>query len=261
MEDYKFEVVEHTTETKVKNGKTVYYYYSIIRCKECGYVKKIYKNDFRHMSNCKMCNLKKYKLEFEGFENKMYTVLEFSHQVEKRLYYKVLCRRCNSEIVMRKDAILNDANCSCIKCKSNGITPSMKAPLNVYQYYYMIGARQRNLEWSLSQEEFRQVISQACAYCGELPRPIQSLKRYTRIKDEVNVNGIDRIDSTKGYTLDNVTACCKMCNRFKSNHNVDNFLSHVSKIYKNSIESSTTIPNGSTSQANGEGNGENPFIS
>ena len=59
---------------------------------------------------------------------------------------------------MRKDAILNDSRVSCIKCKGNGVKPSIKAPINIYKYYYLHGAKSRNLEWSLSDEQFENLI-------------------------------------------------------------------------------------------------------
>ena len=48
---------------------------------------------------------------------------------------------------------------------------------------------------------------------------------------------------------------CKHCHSQFSRKK--EFLEKINKIYCN-FKSSTTIPNGSTSQANGDGNGENP---
>ena len=61
------------------------------------------------------------------------------------------------------------------------------------------------------------------------------------------VNGIDRLDSSKGYTINNCVPCCSKCNLMKSNFKKEDFLQHISKIYNFSI-SSTTIPKGSTSK-------------
>ena len=43
-----------------------------------------------------------------------------------------------------------------------------------------------------------------------------------------------RIDSSKGYTLDNVVPCCWMCNNMKHNYDQDKFLEHCEKVYKHS---------------------------
>lgn len=63
------------------------------------------------------------------------------------------------------------------------------------------GALRRGIEFGLSLEQFRQVISQSCVY--GCPNP------------EIHV-GVDRIESGKGYTVDNVQPCCERHNRFKS---------------------------------------------
>lgn len=68
--------------------------------------------------------------------------------------------------------------------------------------------------------------------------------------------GIDRIDSSKDYTLDNCVPCCFICNRIKNKYDLNTFFDKVEKIYLKHIKGSTTISKESTSQANGNGNGE-----
>jgi len=69
-------------------------------------------------------------------------------------------------------------------------------------------------------------------------------------------NGIDRIDSSKGYTIDNCVSCCTECNYAKHEMSVDEYKSFIQRVYNFLIlKGSTTIPEGSTSQANGDGNG------
>jgi len=57
-------------------------------------------------------------------------------------------------------------------------------------------------------------LAGTCSYCG----------------GSIETIGIDRINSTLGYVLDNVTACCSICNTMKFTLNVDDFLNHVYKI-------------------------------
>ena len=69
--------------------------------------------------------------------------------------------------------------------------------------------------------------------------------------------GIDRKDNNKGYTNDNCVPCCGFCNKMKMDHSIDEFYSQIIRIYNNlPKESSTTIPKGSTLQANGNGSRE-----
>lgn len=236
MSELQFKVKRHITYTKTVEGVKKYFYYSEVECITCGYLKQIYKNDIRHMRECKMCNIQKHRTDFIGFENEFYKVINFSHEKRRKLFYTVLCKRCNSIVTMRKDAITDVNKCSCINCKSNGIKPSMKSPLNVYMYYYMHGAKSRNLEWTLESEEFFHLIKQNCFYCGEPPILLQSLKRYVKVKDTVLVNGIDRKDSIKGYTLENCVPCCKICNQMKMSLDNLEFINHALKIVNHSVK-------------------------
>ena len=47
----------------------------------------------------------------------------------------------------------------------------------------------------------------------------------------VSCNGIDRLDSAFGYTLENCVPCCKYCNTAKNTMLVSDFLSWVSRVY------------------------------
>ena len=46
----------------------------------------------------------------------------------------------------------------------------------------------------------------------------------------IPVNGIDRIDSTLGYTSANTVPCCSLCNSMKSTLSPDNFIAHIKQI-------------------------------
>ena len=65
-----------------------------------------------------------------------------------------------------------------------------------------ISARRRNIEVTISLEQFRAIRwGASCVYCsGPLP---------------VAGSGIDRKDNTKGYVEGNCIPCCKVCNKIK----------------------------------------------
>jgi hypothetical protein len=252
IENEKYIVIESLKQIIGSPEKRTYGYYYIVMCKDCGYIKKITKGDFTNnykpAITCKQCNLTKNRLAFVGFENSIYKVLSFDHEKNKSLYYKCRCKKCGNESIVRKDNITKkDLKC-CINCKGNGVVPSAQSPINAYRYHYKNGAKSRGFDWKLSDSEFDTIIKQPCHYCGALPKPIQSLKRYTHVEEEICVNGIDRIDSTKSYIIDNCVPCCAMCNRMKSDYNLTDFITHVRKI-SNFYKSSTTIEN--TSESDG----------
>lgn len=53
-----------------------------------------------------------------------------------------------------------------------------------------------------------------------------------RYNDDVLLyNGIDRVDSSLGYTVDNVVPCCKLCNQAKNNLSKQEFVDWVKRVY------------------------------
>jgi 5-methylcytosine-specific restriction endonuclease McrA len=86
------------------------------------------------------------------------------------------------------------------------------APDNYRKYIYRANAK--GIVFNLTIEEFNNVINGECSYCGE-----------------EQAGTIDRINSSKGYTIDNITPCCSKCNIMKYTHSVKDFIKHVNKIY------------------------------
>lgn len=129
--------------------------------------------------------------------------------------------------------------------------------LNILFYnvfaHYKNNAKQRNIEWNLSEEEFKNIITQPCIYCGESPNITET---STYMDRHEKITGIDRVDTTKGYFKKNCVPCCKMCNIMKNKFSKEDFINKISSIYNNYIKSSTTISKESTLQAKGSGNGE-----
>lgn len=176
--------------------------------------------------------------EIIGFDYK-----EYEKRGRKRWFYILRCKKCGALFTKRKESIVHKPETiRCPECHKNrhGI-------LSVREYdmliHYKNNARQRGFSWNLTDEQFKYLITQNCHYCGCKP----SVRKTTTYKDNINyVNGIDRIDSTKSYTIDNVVTCCIKCNKMKMELSEDEFKEQIVKIYNHFIKSSTTIPKGST---------------
>lgn len=81
-------------------------------------------------------------------------------------------------------------------------------------------------EFHLDDEYVYQLSQQPCVYCGE--PPANTWKGFIDIK----YSGLDRVDSSKGYTADNVVPSCFVCNRAKSAMSQDDFRSWVVRVYE-----------------------------
>jgi hypothetical protein len=86
----------------------------------------------------------------------------------------------------------------------------------------------RKREFNLSLDEFSVLIKQNCYYCNTPPS--QVIKRSKSKKLQIIYNGIDRINSNIGYTIENCVTCCKWCNQSKSNLDLLDWKSHLLKI-------------------------------
>lgn len=96
---------------------------------------------------------------------------------------------------------------------------------------YVKKAKRREHEFSLTFEEFDNLISAPCHYCGRVP---YNQFPYTDTSTMLLYNGIDRKNNDRGYTPDNTVTACKECNFLKGRFNYENFLSLTARIYKHS---------------------------
>lgn len=84
-----------------------------------------------------------------------------------------------------------------------------------YIYIKRINEEKRGYEFSLTKEEYEHLIYKPCYLCG--------------FKNIVG-NGLDRQDTSKGYTIENVLPCCSTCNMMKAFYNKDDFIKQMKKI-------------------------------
>jgi hypothetical protein len=100
-----------------------------------------------------------------------------------------------------------------------------RAGLICIYHDYRSRSKKKNHEFELSVDYFSEIVKSNCSYCGSPP---EQKKRKGNL---VDANGIDRIDSSIGYVTGNIVPCCYMCNRMKSDHDLEEFKSHVKKIH------------------------------
>jgi hypothetical protein len=106
-------------------------------------------------------------------------------------------------------------------------------------YVYKKHAKDRGFTFDLDYDYFKELTKGNCFYCGIEPLQIYQLKdrKTGKIRSGIPItyNGIDRVNSTKGYFNDNVVSCCKICNRAKSNLPLDEFKEWIKKVYLKTI--------------------------
>lgn len=93
-------------------------------------------------------------------------------------------------------------------------------------YSYTKNAESRGIEWDLSVMQFTDLCKRKCFYCEAKPA------RRTHRRNPIFANGVDRLDSSIGYTTENCVPCCSTCNRMKGTMSVEDFIAHIERIYK-----------------------------
>lgn len=87
--------------------------------------------------------------------------------------------------------------------------------------------------FELTFEQFITLIERNCSYCNASPDQYHTANRAKMYNPKgYRYNGIDRVDSTKGYTQENTVTCCKLCNGLKSNLLTSVFLNQIERIYQ-----------------------------
>jgi hypothetical protein len=165
-------------------------------------------------------------------------VLSLHHKHEKRgAYWLCQCDCGSNPKIIWGGSLRNGTtkSCGCLArevCSDLGKAgkgvsrPSTKLPfshamMNRCFNNYKGAAKKRNLIFELDIDFFNKITKQNCDYCGS--EPSQIIRSKNESGDYI-YNGIDRIDSSKGYTEDNVVSCCGRCNEAKMSESQQDFL-------------------------------------
>ena len=152
-----------------------------------------------------------------GMKYGMLTILELV-PTDKGKPTKYLCRcDCGNEKVLKYGNIYTcKSSCGCLLTKYQkerylNKRGSVDACITDILTTYKFNAISRGYVFNLSREQFESLLYEECYYCGV----VGYNRRISKAGIELRYNGIDRIDNSKGYIMDNVVTCCKRCNRAK----------------------------------------------
>lgn len=201
--------------------------------------------------------------------NNSFAILEeFQKEYPDKTYWMYRCKcNCGEIFECRQYGIDKRMGCKSCTAKKSGTKRSIEEHKGIEQHglklrkfrEYEKGAKKRNLSFYLTFEQFLELSSGKCNYCGKEPHVYKGDLVYMQSECEPwKRNGIDRVNSSKGYSINNCVPCCEKCNYAKHEMTIDEFKEWVITVYNNLIGISTTIPKGSTSQANGDGNNVHP---
>lgn len=184
------------------------------------------------------------RIEMIGQTYNSWRVIEHSHTNGKIAYYKCECLLCNKEYTVDGRNIRSGRSKQCVNCgniaghnKQKG-TKRVKRSYHEMRLSYLMNlkkktATKRGLEWSLSLEQFEKLVFSNCHYTGRPPSTtVNVFKNMSLHADHlehgiITYNGIDRVDPSKGYTIDNCVPCCYDANSAKMAMTADQFKAFI----------------------------------
>ena len=135
--------------------------------------------------------------------------------------YKFPCRICTKELRNPE----YQKNCS-ILCGETVLhrLQELNTPDCLKYLKYLQLSNMRNKEFELTIKQYWDIKQNPCYYCG----------------NQHNI-GIDRLDNTKGYTVENSVPCCYMCNMMKNTMSEDQLINQCVKIlrYRENMDQTT----------------------
>lgn len=140
---------------------------------------------------------------------------------------------CGSLCSHRLTRLRNGLSTRCKKCGAKSTWESRKrtnswdmAAARVFNGY-VFSAKRRGLCFELTKEQCVKMFLMPCDYCGSTPSKVRKARNRS---DGAAINGIDRVDSLGGYTLENCVPCCSACNFAKRDMPRDEFIALAIKI-------------------------------
>lgn len=195
-------------------------------------------NKYKHGHNMRDENyqkgkngVRKIRKDLTGKKYGRLTVLRRVSNRGRRVFW--LCRcDCGKEKEIASDSLRHGSrSCGCYmsECiRNRNILPYGVSMMNHKYACYRKEAEKRGVEFRLSFKDFREITSRDCFYCGAKP---SNCSRRDYHNGPFIYQGIDRVDNKKGYFIGNIVPCCKICNHWKVNMSVNDFIDHVEDIY------------------------------
>ncbi len=151
---------------------------------------------------------------------------------------------CGRSVSVRGSSLLSGKtkSCGCLqKDKVSKLFSKSPGEISYNTLYTTIrnNAKYRGLEFTLTKQQHRKLVSKNCYYDGSAPEkwsPYYSKNHYKKPNSNtlensiISINGIDRLDSNLGYTYENCVPCCSTCNRGKWELTEQEFIDHCRRV-------------------------------
>jgi len=180
--------------------------------------------------------------------NRLTLIAPTNERMDNKIIWECKCdcgKICYVSATQAKNNVVK--SCGCLNsetAKVNGhingkkcrkYTPIQSTAHSIWRDRYMDGC---------DFDTFYTTSQQDCFYCGRPPSNTYNVYRRSgynseeqRIHGTFTYNGLDRIDSKRDHSHDNIVPCCKTCNWMKGDMGVEDFLAHIARVHIHSSRS------------------------
>ncbi|NCB97235.1 MAG: hypothetical protein EOM36_02595 [Bacteroidia bacterium] len=228
--------MQYATETSKHRVRMAYF--------ECTLCKAAYKSIYyRPAKHCKTCQnmLQKTKTN-EKFSIPIGTVFSRLTVLEEtapkliegggsRKCYKVRCE-CGKTFTTIGTSLKHKRVTECSSCayqKRPQSTKRLTQEERMFTKTIVERCKTHNIPYSITATDYITTAKKVCHYCGT-PPVIKGAHMTRHAETPIPVNGIDRVNNTLGYTIENIVPCCSLCNSMKSTLSSESFLAHIKQI-------------------------------
>jgi len=149
---------------------------------------------------------------------------------------------CGNEITVKTIKVRSGHTKSCgclvvdhaVQMSKDKVRPYGETAFNGVFAQYVCNAKSRGVEFKLSKDDVKLIVGKPCYYCGLPPSNVKIVKSSI---GKCVYSGIDRVNSSDGYTHENVVPCCIRCNNAKYDLSEEELLLYLKRLR------SYTVPN------------------
>lgn len=136
-------------------------------------------------------------------------------------------------------------SCGCLKenYKPTNMIEDRETAILKFQYSHLIRRHKKRFKTTpISFKEYIMLVKGKCFYCGiSSSMELEDRRCWTKSKGlisntKVKINGVDRVDSKKGYVVKNCVTCCKHCNIAKNTFTEKQFKEWIKLVYEHYVK-------------------------
>lgn len=188
------------------------------------------------------------RIDMIGKVYNSWTVISEAGRRGKIVLYNAVCSGCDRTFVVQGQNLRTGRSKTCVECgqlRSNkakiGRKKSKKSAEQMRVEYLFRdkkkNAKSRGISWDLTIEQFQQLIFKNCHYTGLPPSNTVNILAHKGLHKDfeengwITYNGIDRLNSSKGYEFNNCVPCSSIANKAKLDMSEAEFYEFISNAY------------------------------